>query len=213
MKQKTIIFDFDGTLVDTFSLIVDIYNDKISKIFRSKKMDEGDILNLRKTHYKDILKSNKIGSLKLVLMLVVGKIIMNRNWKDIEIFDIEPALKEFKKQGFRLGIYTSNSTSIVKKVLQSKQLDHYFDFISSSKLSLSKSKGLKKLLNKKTVDIKESWYVGDETRDVLGCNANNLKIISVTWGFNDREILEQYEPAIILDTPIQLTTVDLSSNL
>ena len=42
-------------------------------------------------------------------------------------------------------------------------------------------------------------YVGDESRDIEAAKAAEVKIISVTWGFNSREVLESANPGNIAE--------------
>jgi phosphoglycolate phosphatase len=42
-------------------------------------------------------------------------------------------------------------------------------------------------------------YVGDEYRDIEAAKAANVKIISVTWGFNSREVLENANSGYIAE--------------
>ena len=51
---------------------------------------------------------------------------------------------------------------------------------------------------------RETVYVGDETRDVQAARFALIKVVSVTWGFNTKEILRKQRPYYLIDEPKQL---------
>lgn len=51
---------------------------------------------------------------------------------------------------------------------------------------------------------KNTVYVGDSDVDILTAKAANLPCVSVTWGFRSREFLQQHGATAIADTPKQL---------
>jgi phosphoglycolate phosphatase len=50
-------------------------------------------------------------------------------------------------------------------------------------------------------------YIGDEYRDILACKKSKIKIISVTWGFDSRDLLVSGNPDFIVDSPVELLNV------
>jgi phosphoglycolate phosphatase len=84
-------------------------------------------------------------------------------------------------------------------------LDRYFVNIYGGAGLLGKARSLFKLFKREGVDPTTSWYIGDETRDIIGAHAAGLKIISVSWGYNSRQALLDKEPELLVDTPEELT--------
>lgn len=64
MKKKTIIFDFDGTIADTFRTIIKITNERAPK-FGLERLEQIEIKNLRNEKIQDIFKKLGIPFLKL----------------------------------------------------------------------------------------------------------------------------------------------------
>ena len=60
---------------------------------------------------------------------------------------------------------------------------------------------IRRLLKQKNIDIQNTVYVGDETRDIESAKAIDMPIISVSWGFNDHSVLAQYSPNQLIDNP------------
>jgi phosphoglycolate phosphatase len=112
-------------------------------------------------------------------------------------------LLELKKAGFRLGILTSNSKENVQSFLMNNQLD-IFDSIYSGASVFGKSKVIKTAIKKGKFSSHEVVYVGDETRDVDAARSAGVRIISVSWGFNTKEVLQKQNPDFLIDHPSEL---------
>ena len=54
---------------------------------------------------------------------------------------------------------------------------------------------------------KEIVYVADETRDIEAAKKAKVRIISVTWGFNSREILKKQNPDFLVDRPEEILRI------
>jgi phosphoglycolate phosphatase len=48
------------------------------------------------------------------------------------------------------------------------------------------------------------FYVGDEVRDVLAASEAGVRSVAVSWGYNDRSVLEAARPDFVLDVPNQI---------
>jgi phosphoglycolate phosphatase-like HAD superfamily hydrolase len=79
-----------------------------------------------------------------------------------------------------------------------------FSFIHSELNLFGKSGALDKMLKKYKLHKPDVLYVGDEVRDIEACKKVGVDIVSVTWGFNSREVLEKYQPNKLVGTPEEL---------
>ena len=117
---------------------------------------------------------------------------------------VREVLESLHAAGERLYILSSNSNENVEKYLQHHRLASYFSGVYGGASLLGKAPRLNKLIEAEKVDVAKSWYVGDETRDVIAAHAVGLRIISVSWGYNSREALAAKEPDLLVDKPGQL---------
>lgn len=53
------------------------------------------------------------------------------------------------------------------------------------------------------------WYVGDSVQDVMTAHNAGVKCVAVTWGFQDRHRLEAENPTLLADTAAELRKVVL----
>jgi phosphoglycolate phosphatase-like HAD superfamily hydrolase len=119
---------------------------------------------------------------------------------------------ELKEMGFRTGILTSNSQENVTQFLIANQLEQ-FDVIYSGASLFGKSKVIRSALKKQNLKTTDVLYVGDETRDIDAARSAGVRIVSVSWGFNNREILSAQMPDYLIDDPNQLSKICLQIGL
>jgi HAD superfamily hydrolase (TIGR01549 family) len=208
--MKTIIFDFDGTLADTINLSVKCVN------LLAEKYDLEPIANikeLRKKSIKDIIKENlELPWYKVIFLIKEVRSLLEDNLDEIKLFSgIKPLLNQLKKN-YTLGIVTSNNTFIVKEVLKKYSLD-MFSFIHSDGSLRGKGRIIKKIIQKQNLKPEETIYIGDEVRDIIAIRKAGIKIISVTWGFNSKEILLENKPDFLVDKPKDMLALFKSNTI
>ena len=203
---KTVIFDFDGTIADTFITIVKLFNNR-AKEFGIEKLDLSEVENLRNLGIKAIFKKFGIHILKLPRISKIIRNDLKAKTSSINIFpQIKYILLKLKQKKFKLGILSSNSKENIEKFLKVNRLN-IFDFIQSEKNLFGKGKALTALLKKYNLKENEIIYIGDEVRDIDACRENGIKIISVTWGFNKKEILQLNNPDYLVNRPQEILKV------
>lgn len=199
---KTILFDFDGTLVDTFPII----EKEVRKLKGIEKKQKIDFNEIKKLGTKGLIKKSGIPYWKIPLLT---KNIMReiRNRKDIKLFEgVELILKQLRKR-YRLGIVSSNSEENIKKILKENGVDKLFDYIYSASSLFGKHKNLKRLIKKYKLNLEEVIYVGDEDRDILAAKKVGIKVVAVTWGYNSKEKLMKEKPDYLVSSPKELEKI------
>lgn len=200
-SAKYIIFDFDGTIADTIDLAFNIYNG-ISHEYGCRQVSEEDREMLSKSRSRDLLKEYGISDLKLVrILLRMRKEMSNPAHVLKPVLNITDSLKDIKRQGFNMGILTSNSVTTVRAFLASNGLTDLIDFVYSGKSLFGKDKVLERLFEKEKIPRENVIYVGDETRDIEASKKAGVPVIAVTWGLNHKNVLSALDPDQVADTP------------
>lgn len=208
--EKTIIFDFDGTIADTLETIAVLYN-KVAVDFNCKPVsfEEKEKFRAMKSH--DFLKECNIPLILLPILALKIKAELRQEIKTIKPFaGIIQALHNIKDAGLKLGVMSSNSVDNIKLFLEENNLNNIFEFIHSGKNIFGKDKVILRLLSKYKLQRNSVVYVGDETRDIEALKRIKVPIIAVSWGFNSHEILEKQNPDALIDNPDELLNVILS---
>lgn len=186
-----ILFDFDGTIADTISAGLEIINSHAEK-YGYKRLD-GDI----NTHFSalQLVKLAEIKFWKLPYLIYQLKKKLAEKSDELKILSEAPELiKKLNNEGYELGILTSNSFKTVKAFLKKYELDSFFSFLRTDVSLFGKKKALKKakkVINKKII------YIGDELRDIEACRKNDIPIISIPWGLNSFESLEEHNKGLV----------------
>ncbi len=207
MTLKVIVFDFDGTLADTYDAFIEIAN-SLSGEFGYKPVQEQEQENLKNLSAKDLIKQSQISVFKIPFVLKRLKSELTHKIKELEpIQDIPHCIKQLKRQGYSLGIITSNAEENVVSFLANHELEQFFDFIYAGTTLFGKHKIIRKLLKEKQLLPHEVMYIGDETRDIHSAKKSHVKCVGVTWGFNSGEALSKQNPDFLINQPYELITI------
>ncbi|MEG3836459.1 MULTISPECIES: HAD-IA family hydrolase [unclassified Microcoleus] len=207
---KVIIFDFDGTLADTIDILLSITN-RLSVELGFKSATKEQIAQLSNLTSWQVLQYSGISIFKFPLLIRMLKAELRSEIPNIRLFPgIKEVLLELKKQGFQLGIITSNSRENVLESMKKNALQDTFTFIYSGS-TFGKHKVINRWLKTEHINAKEVVYVGDEIRDIEAARKTGIKVIAVGWGFNSEEALVAHNPDFLIQSPQEL--IEIMSNL
>ena len=203
--KNTVIFDFDGTLADTFTYILLVFKELAEEY--DINIEGVDVEAMRSLSVMQLLKYFHIPLYKLPFIVLEGQKRMKRYASKIKpINGIPEVLAELKKRNYRLGILTSNSVENVDDFLKRHDLD-MFDFLLSQNNLFGKDRSLRTIMKKYNIIKEEAIYVGDELRDLDACHTVKIDVIAVGWGFNTPAILKTLRPTYLADKPDDILTI------
>jgi len=207
MTITVVVFDFDGTIADTYDAFVEIVND-LADEFGYPPLKQADLVRYKNLSSREIVKQSKIPLLKIPFILRRVKLALRDKIKRLKpCQDITPFLIKLKERGYSLGIITSNAKDNVVTFLENNGLSNLFDFIYSGNTLFGKHKVIEQVLQAYQLAPAEVVYVGDETRDILAARHSQIKVIAVGWGFNSPEVLMQHHPHAFITHPQELFKV------
>lgn len=203
--MAAIIFDFDGTIADSFEVIVGIF-EQITK--RPEKMTEDQMAELRGYPVEIVAKRLNIPWWRLPFLVVQGRRKMSRHMGDIPVFEgIPKVIEELHAEGHELFILSSNSKRNVNKFLKAHHLYKYFIEVRGNAGIVGKARVLKRLMRSNSLDMKNTIYIGDETRDILATRVIGMRIIAVSWGFANADFLESLHPTAMAHQPQDIVRI------
>ena len=202
------IFDFDGTLADSFAAMLAVYNKNIRGTDNPLTPDE--IQRLRGMISRKALRALGIRWWQLPKLLMKGLPDFKALIPTLGSFEHLPeTLKIMHARGDKLFIVTSNTRDSVDKFLDLHEIPNYFEDIETGAGLFKKAKYIRKLMKRNGLVRKQTVYIGDETRDIQAARRAFIKIVSVTWGFNTRAILKKQRPSFLIDSPKELLKIEL----
>ena len=170
-KYNTVIFDLDGTLLNTLKDLTDATNYALEKYGQPQHSIE------------DVRKFVGNGIRKLIERALEGG---EENLEEI--------ITSLKGQGYRLAIVSNKADFAVKELQQ-------IYFKGKIEVAIGEKDGIRKKPAPDTVmqalkelgsSREEAVYVGDSDVDIATAANSGMPCISVTWGFRDVPFLKEH---------------------
>ena len=187
---STILFDLDGTLLNTTEGVIDAVKRTILEL--NLAMPAPDTLSkfvgppmqesFEKYFYFDKEKALKAANL------------FRQNYKVHSLYKAElypgvlALLRELKELNKKIAIATNKSHNNAVSIINHFGLDKYCDFVLGSDLEgkLTKTDIIKQCLNHLNSNANEAVLVGDSEYDYTGANTAGISFIPVSYGFGFR---------------------------
>ncbi len=203
--MKAVIFDFDGTIADSFPFTYEIVKELAPK-YGYESLSKQEIESLRELPFREIVRKYRIGPIKLFRMTLDAHSANASRIDRIALFpDLAATLARLREDGFCLAIMSSNSKRNIVKFLKKHNIE-FFEEIETSLSLFGKSKKLRKIIRRLRLRSEDVIYVGDEVRDIEAAREAGIKIVSVTWGYNTADSLQK-KNSLIADDVAELATI------
>ncbi len=199
VKYKLIIFDFDGTLANTFPWILSII-DEVADKYKFKKVERSELETLRSYDAAQLIKLHHISLWKVARVASHIRARMAKEIDQIHLFSgMENVLKRLAEKGATLALVSSNSHHNVMRVLgpQNAALIKYYECGVSI---LGKVPKFRKILRKSGACPQETLCIGDEIRDGQAARKTRLAFGAVAWGYTTLEALMAQSPQEIFSS-------------
>lgn len=210
MKVKAVLFDLDGTLMNTLEDLTDSTNYILEKN------------NFPKRTIKEIRSFVGNGIKKLMERAVpqgTNEKIINECYEEMLTYYKEHSLiktapyvgtkelvEKLHKEGYKIAIITNkaqNSADVIAEKFFGKSVDLVIG--DDKKMPLKPNPaGIEKALEYFKISKDEAVYVGDSEVDLQTGNNGDLKTILVLWGFRDRDFLEEKGGKVFAETVEEL---------
>jgi len=212
MVIKAVIFDLDGTLLNTIEDLKESTNFALSAFgYPVKTVEEvnsfvGDGVSKLIERAIPNGKDNKDFEPCLQMFKFFYSQNMLNQTKPYE--GINELLETLKAKGIKTAVVSNKFDSAVKELTKK-----YFDGLISVSIGENEKEGIKKkpapdmvLKALKELDVQPSdaVYAGDSNTDILTAQNTGIPCISVSWGFRTKEFLLENGAKTIIDYPSEL---------
>jgi phosphoglycolate phosphatase len=203
---KTIMFDFDGTIVDSSQAIFKTMND-MAKPYKFREVTEEEFYALRPLSFKERSRILGIPLYKIPMMGADFKRLYMKHIKSVQLIEgMREVILTLKKIGHPIGIISSNAVPNIELFLKNNGLD-LFDYVYSSGGLFGKHRTIGKFLKRMQLKTKDLIYVGDEVRDIEACRKVGVPVIAVAWGIDPPELLSESGPSYIAEQPKDIVEI------
>ncbi|GAB4166095.1 MAG: HAD family hydrolase [Terrimicrobiaceae bacterium] len=197
---RMILFDFDGTVGDTFAAAFEILN-RLAGEFGFRQLTESDLPLVRDMRTRQLLKFLEVPTSRLGKIARRGAEELKQHIDEIRpLPGLPEMIRSLHGQGFRLGIVTSNSEENVRAFLRNHDLD-FFEVVRSCPKLMGKARAIRAVRKQAGFKRHQVLFIGDETRDIEACQKAGVRVVAVTWGYNSAAVLKSLRPDYLVTTP------------
>lgn len=206
MRYKLVIFDFDGTLADSFAWFVRTAN-SLAERYRFRPVEDGELDVIRALGAREVVRRLGISWWKLPLIARRMRQLKARDGHEIPLFPgVDAMLRTLAGAGVELAIVTSNARTNVCRVLgpENERLIRYWECSASL---FGKAPRFRRVLRASGVRPEEALCIGDEIRDAEAARAAGVDFGAVSWGYTPPASLAAHEPAALFTSVDEIVDV------
>ncbi|MFI3170749.1 MAG: HAD family hydrolase [Eubacteriales bacterium] len=211
--KNIVIFDLDGTLIDTLdSLVISV----------NKTLEQLQLASITREQCRQFVGNGARALLLDSIVAVQGNCEEELLEKALQIFGgifveycmyqvvpyngMKELLNHLRTEGFQLAILSNKPHERTVQIVESMFGKGYFAHIQGQCESVPKKpdpKSIEYVLDKIRGTKDECIYIGDSEVDMMTGIAADVSTIGVSWGFRDKSVLEAVE-----DKNHKITLVD-----
>ena len=213
MKYDLIIFDMDGTILNTLEDLKNSLNYVLQQAgYQTRTLEEVRTFvgnGIRKTIERALpsdIEEEKVDEL-FSLFMDYYAIHNTDNTKPYN--GVIELLKELKHLGYKTAVVSNKQDSAVKSLCK-KFFTGLFDVEIGEKENIAKKPDpdeVNEVLKILNIDRTKSIYIGDSEVDIQTAQNSKMKSIIVDWGFRDRKFLYEHGAEVIVSNPSEILNI------
>ena len=210
--NRAILFDLDGTLIDTTGLILACFDHSWRIVTgRGRSRDElvatfgmplREAMNrlASEPEDSDLARSGCAIEAHLIEQLLVeyrSFNLANHDGMVRSFVGAEPVIVELRRRGYLIGVVTSKSRELGLRGLKLCSLDNLLDvaiFLEDTDHHKPGPEPVLKALERLNAQPSFSAYIGDSRHDLIAGRAAGVRTVAALWGPSTRESLEREQP-------------------
>ena len=212
MNIRGVIFDLDGTLLDTLEDLVDAANATLAHFgFPGHSPDAyryfvGDGLI---TLIERIVPEKNRSQPEIAACMDTFLQLYGQSWdlKSRPYAGILEMLQQLRQTGLQLGVLSNKPHAFTRLSVQRFFAADAFDFVFGQRDDVPRKPdpaGAKEIAGLMQLQPQQILYVGDTATDMQTGNRAGMSTMGVIWGFRERQELEESQAGIIVTHPSEI---------
>lgn len=195
MRHTLVIFDLDGTLVDSLSWFLSVVND-VAREHGFREIASDEIEPLRHEAPREILRRLKVPLWKLPGIARHMRALKREQIDAMSLFPGVPAmLRRLHDAGMTLTLVSSDNEDNARRQLgESAPL---FSHFACGAAIFGKTAKFKSIMRRARATAARTIAIGDELRDIEAARAAGIAGGAVTWGYSAADALVAMKPDLI----------------
>jgi phosphoglycolate phosphatase len=193
VRYRLVIFDFDGTLADSFGLFMRVVND-LADEHGFKRIEAHELDDLRAYSARQMVRHLEVPLWKMPAIGASMRRRMAEVIDEVAPFEgVDALLERLTGRGAKLAVVTSNSEENVRRVLG--EAAGRIDFYECGASVFGKRAKLRKALRRSGAAAGEAVAVGDEIRDAEAAAREGIAFAGVAGGYTTPDALRAHASA------------------
>jgi len=216
---KAVIFDLDGTLLDTLediaiscNFVLEHYNNSPLPIEDYNLIVGQGASQLFRDLLPDLSKDKHVEALG-----VFEKHYAKQFDKNTKIYDdISKVLTFFQVRGIKMAVLSNKPNSFTKKCVMKYLRDWKFDAVYGIRDGIPRKPseaGAVEILKELQIEPNEAIFIGDTKVDMITAKNADMNSIGILWGFREKKELVEHGATYIAETPIDIIKIVSENNL
>lgn len=187
MPYRLLIFDFDGTLADTFAWFKAAVPGMIAR-HRLNPVSEAEMEALRGAHGREVMARFGVRWWQLPVIAADMRLRMAKDAHTVSLFPgVTEALDALHAKGVKMAVVSSNAEGVVRAVLADRQA--LIAKYACGAGVFGKHAHFRRVLAQTRLAPADVIAIGDELRDLDAARQVGLAFGAVSWGYTKAEAL------------------------
>nr|WP_290443572.1 pyrophosphatase PpaX [Sporolactobacillus kofuensis] len=197
----TVLFDLDGTLIDTNNLILTSFQYTLDRYFPGKYTRDDLIPFIGESLEKSF---DSVSPALRDEMVDVYREHNSRHHDQLvrEFPRVRETLEQLKAEGCKLGVVSTKRRDMVERGLHVTQMGNFFEtVVTSDDVHQLKPnpEPVEKAMHALSAMTDSTLMVGDSPADILAGERAHVRTAAVGWSLKGRAMLEQLNPDYLLN--------------